>query len=197
MASGYRFLRNGLLLLLTGTLLLPVLFSGCRSHKKKSGKAKYAANRGAKVQKNGIMPDTRLKARNGREARKEAQEVIKTARSYLGTPYKPGGVSRLGMDCSGLVVTAFENVIPDLPRNSAAQAASGKPVPVSELQPGDLLFFSDRKLGSGITHVGLVTEVNGTDVQFIHASGKLGVVEVPFSGSYFQKTFTKAVRPEW
>ena len=77
MASGYRFLRNGLLLLLTGTLLLPVLFSGCRSHKKKSGKAKYAANRGAKVQKNGIMPDTRLKARNGREARKEAQEVIK------------------------------------------------------------------------------------------------------------------------
>jgi cell wall-associated NlpC family hydrolase len=124
--------------------------------------------------------------------------IILEARSYTGTPYRYGGMSRTGMDCSGLLVRSFEAAGVDIPRTSKAQSKHGKSVSRNALKKGDLIFFSDKKWRRRIRHVGLVTEVNGRhSVTFIHASTKLGVVETEFFVDYYQKLFVKARRPKF
>lgn len=130
-----------------------------------------------------------------RSATASAQQVIRAARSYTGTRYRYGGTTRKGMDCSGLLCTSFQAVDITLPRTSAEQARYGEEVRLSRVEPGDLVFFSERKGGSKVSHVGMVTEVNGDDVRFIHASTSRGVIEDNLYSDYFQKIFVKAVRP--
>jgi probable lipoprotein NlpC len=124
-----------------------------------------------------------------------AEKVVSVARSYTGTPYKYGGTTRNGMDCSGLLMNSFKVIDIDLPRSSADQSKIGKEVDMSELAPGDLVFFATGKKKRQITHVGLVTEVKGKDnVKFIHASSSLGVVETNIYADYYQKRFRGARR---
>lgn len=124
------------------------------------------------------------------------ETVIQTARSYTGTPYKWGGTTRVGMDCSGLLCTSFQSINVTLPRTSEEQSRFGKEVRVRDLKEGDLVFFGASKNSREITHVGMVTEVNNRDeIKFIHASTSLGVIENNLVSDYWQKIFIKAVRP--
>jgi cell wall-associated NlpC family hydrolase len=126
----------------------------------------------------------------------QAQEVIKAARSYIGTPYRYGGSTRKGMDCSGLLCSSFEVANIKLPRTSNEQASYGSEVRLANLSPGDLVFFAERKGSNRISHVGMVTEVNAkNEVKFIHSSTSRGVIEDDFYAEYYQKIFVKAVRP--
>ncbi len=126
---------------------------------------------------------------------KEIERVIQTARSYRGTPHKTGGVNRYGIDCSALMQVSFESSGIRIPRTAAQQSQIGRAVSKQELRPGDLVFFSDPKVGKGITHVGLVTEVSdGGEVKFIHTSSRLGVTENLLSTEYFNRTYAKSVR---
>ncbi|GAB2547196.1 C40 family peptidase [Rufibacter soli] len=128
--------------------------------------------------------------------RREIETVISTARSFRGTPYKFGGTTRVGMDCSGLLCTSFQAIDVKLPRTSSQQSEFGQPVAVHQLQPGDLVFFSSSKSVNNITHVGLVTEVKDeNEIWFIHSSTSLGVKEDNLFSPYYQRTFVKAVRP--
>jgi len=121
--------------------------------------------------------------------------IIKTARSYTGTPYLWGGTTRAGIDCSGLTGRAFQAVSITLPRTADVQAKQGEKVKKEELQPGDLLFFATGKKRRVVTHVGIVTEVKGSDnVKFIHASTSLGVMETNLYSEYFIKRFRGARR---
>lgn len=125
----------------------------------------------------------------------KVQRVISSARSYLGTPYKYGGTTRAGMDCSGLLLNAFKVVDISLPRRSSDQSKVGVDVKMNELQPGDLVFFATGRKKKQITHVGLVTEVKSKkEVKFIHASSKIGVCEVNIYSDYYQKAYRKARR---
>jgi probable lipoprotein NlpC len=128
-------------------------------------------------------------------ANKEVAAVIKTARSFIGTPYRYGGTSRAGIDCSGLLMNSFKAIKVDLPRSSEAQSKIGKPVKMKDLLPGDLLFFATGKNKKVVTHVGMVTQVlDDHDVKFIHASSTLGVVETNISGAYYQERYLGARR---
>jgi probable lipoprotein NlpC len=122
-------------------------------------------------------------------------KVITTARSFLGTPYKYGGTTRSGMDCSGLLINSFRVVEVSLPRSSEAQSKVGQEIDMSDLQPGDLVFFATGKRRREVTHVGLVTERKGKDnIKFIHSSSSLGVVETNLFAEYYQKRFRGARR---
>lgn len=127
---------------------------------------------------------------------KKIQKVIRTARSYRGTPYRWGGTTRIGMDCSGLLCTSFKAINVDLPRTSNEQSNFGRRVRPRDLQPGDLVFFGASRQSTQISHVGMVTDVKGRqEVYFIHASTSLGVKEDNLYSNYYQKIFIKAVRP--
>ena len=96
-------------------------------------------------------------------------KILESAYSYLGTPYHWGGTTPRGFDCSGFVRYVFnENGVP-LGRSSQVQAQEGKSVSVSDLRPGDLIFFKMHhriRDHYRVNHVGLYVG-NG---QFIHAS---------------------------
>ncbi len=137
-----------------------------------------------------------VEVRENKAASVQAKEIIKVARSYIGTPYRYGGSTRRGMDCSGLLYISFEVANIKLPRTSNEQANYGQEVRLANLSPGDLVFFAERKGSNQISHVGMVTEVGGrNEVKFIHASTSRGVIEDNFYSEYYQKIFVKAVRP--
>ena len=128
-------------------------------------------------------------------SQKKADKVISTARTFIGTPYKYGGTTRSGMDCSALLINSFSAVKLNLPRSSEAQSKVGTEVSMGELKPGDLVFFATGSKKKQITHVGLITDVRSKDnVKFIHASSSLGVVETNLFADYYQQRFRVARR---
>lgn len=124
----------------------------------------------------------------------QADAIVETALSFSGVRYKYGGTNRKGMDCSGLLYVSFlENDFP-LPRTSHLLAEKGKPVKVSQVQKGDLLFFKTRGRGKKINHVGLVVAVDKDDIQFIHSTTSRGVIVSSLREGYWNYAFVKATR---
>jgi len=105
--------------------------------------------------------------------------VVGIAMQYLGTPYVWGGASPSGFDCSGLVMYVFAQVGISLPHSSYAQYGYGSPVSMSQLQPGDLVFFD------GLGHVGIY--VGGGN--FIHAPHTGDVVKISSLSGWYASTF--------
>jgi probable lipoprotein NlpC len=128
-------------------------------------------------------------------AEKKSNTVIQTARTYTGVPYKYGGTTRVGIDCSALLLHSFNSVNVKLPRVSSDQSKVGEKVKMNDLKPGDMLFFATGKKKNQITHAGIVTSVKGKkEVRFIHASTSLGVTESNLYSNYYLKRFKRARR---
>ena len=121
-------------------------------------------------------------------------QILSEAETYLGVPYRYGGTTRRGIDCSAFVQSVFQLFNHELPRVSAAQAKEGRLVSTEELRAGDLLFFATNG-GSRVSHVGIVHNVSDEgDVEFIHASTSQGVTVTPLSNSYWSKRYLYAKR---
>jgi len=120
--------------------------------------------------------------------------IIIHAKSFEGTRYKYGGTTKRGMDCSGLIYTAFlEEDIP-MPRTSRAMSLKGERLYIKEVSRGDLLFFETNKNKKVINHVGLVVDVNEEHIYFIHASTSSGVIISSLSENYWNGHFVMARR---
>jgi len=89
-----------------------------------------------------------------RPGRHTVTTAVTTARRYLGVSYLWAGMSRYGIDCSGLTYVAFRAAGVTLPRDAADQARIGKPVVRRQLRPGDLVFFGTGAR-TNIHHVGI------------------------------------------
>lgn len=184
------------LLHLITTLVLIGMLASCATQRQSSTRTRSSPP-------NLSRPKTSLPKEPSRATRRvnrldaQQQQVIEAARSFTGTPYRWGGTTRSGMDCSGLLMIAFQQAGVNLPRTSAEQSSIGRLVSLRELRPGDLVFFATKsKRSRKVTHAGLVTEIRGKqNVQFIHASTKLGVVESNIFSDYYRRAFVKARRP--
>lgn len=110
------------------------------------------------------MPE---RAESGRDT------VVAVAQRMLGVPYRPGGASPRGFDCSGLVRYSFNQAGIEVPRTAAEQFSRAQPIGTRSLLPGDLLFFNIG--GRRISHVGIYVGAR----RFVHApsSGKHVSVE--------------------
>ncbi len=120
--------------------------------------------------------------------------VIEEAESYLGVRYRLGGSSRSSIDCSALMQNSFSAAGIWIPRTSWLQADHpGQTISsISDLRPGDLVFFPSRGLTIG--HVGLVTEIRNGRVRFIHASSNNGEVAYDFLTGRWVDSFVKGKR---
>ena len=109
---------------------------------------------------------------------------------WHGTPYRYGGMSRRGVDCSGFVSLTFRDRFElQLPRETSQQAQIGTEIDKDDLLPGDLVFFKTGAGESGL-HVGIYD----TDNQFIHASTSRGVMRSSLDNVYWRKKFWQARR---
>lgn len=126
-----------------------------------------------------------------KETSSKGSEVVAMAKKYLGSRYVYGGSSPSGFDCSGFTMYIYKQFGVSLPHSATAQSSKGTKVEKKDLQPGDIVFFTDYKTGKGIGHCGIY--VGGGS--FIHASTeKTGVITSSiYSGSH-AKRYVKAVR---
>lgn len=109
------------------------------------------------------------------EARTRSQ-IITEARQYLGSPYKYAGRDpRSGFDCSGFTRYVLSEFGVDLAASSRTQVSNGRPKPIDEVQPGDLVFFR-RSSREPIFHVALVIKNDRDGIQVIHSTSSRGVV---------------------
>jgi len=159
--------------------VLSLLFTSCNTTKKVSYSSskykKHESSQGYSYEPSG-----------------DVKSLIKEAKKFLGTPYKYGGNSKSGLDCSGLVFNAFEAVGEQMPRISREQANKGKEIRLKDVKQGDLVFF--KTSGSKINHVGIVENVRNGEVFFIHSSTSQGVIISSIEEIYWNKRFVKATR---
>lgn len=114
------------------------------------------------------------------------QAVVASARHMLGKPYRFGGNSPRGFDCSGLVWYAHRHAGISVPRTARSQRSAANPVSVAQLNPGDLLFF---RIGRGSDHVGIYIG----EGKFIHApSAGKGVATARLSEPYWSSRLSSA-----
>ncbi|MGI9330774.1 MAG: C40 family peptidase [Gammaproteobacteria bacterium] len=124
----------------------------------------------------------------GRESATVGSAVAKTASTLVGSPYEYGGYGPRTFDCSGLVYYSYQQLGYSVPRTSAQQYRAASPIPVEQVQAGDLLFFSYEKK---ISHVAIYLG----DGQFVHApsSGKR-VSVASLRTAHYQQHFVSAGR---
>ena len=118
------------------------------------------------------------------------QQIVRFAKTFVGTPYRQGGTSRKGVDCSGLVFAVYREFDIRLPRTSRDQSRIGDQVDRSGLKPADLLFFKTSRKES-VTHVGIY--IGGG--KFVHASTSERKVRIDaLNDDYYKRRFTVARR---
>ncbi|MEZ4888151.1 MAG: C40 family peptidase [Chitinophagales bacterium] len=119
--------------------------------------------------------------------------LLTIAQQHIGVPYKWGGSTTQGFDCSGYVQYVFKNADHNLSRTTSTQVNEGKKVCVRKVQKGDLVFFGEKK--RDIDHVGLVVSKKGEPLQMIHASSSKGVMITNVEAStYWKPKLQKARR---
>ncbi|MEO0468387.1 MAG: C40 family peptidase [Bacteroidota bacterium] len=122
-------------------------------------------------------------------------EILKTAHDLVGSPYRGGGRTPEGFDCSGFVGYVFASQNIQLPRSSKAMAKAGKEVGPGEWEAGDLLFFQgSNQSDPSIGHVGILYEKKGDQIYMVHASNRGVVIDDISRMRYYRDRYLMARR---
>ncbi|MDR7002601.1 LysM peptidoglycan-binding domain-containing protein [Neobacillus niacini] len=138
------------------------------------------------VQKPVEKPQAEVAQKPAANSASKVQEVIAEAQKYIGTPYRWGGNTPSGFDCSGFTKYVFDQVGISLPRTTSTQWSAT--TPVSSPSVGDLVFFETYKAGP--SHVGIYLGNN----KFISAADQ-GVVISDLTVSYWKTRYLGARSP--
>lgn len=131
----------------------------------------------------------RVVSDRGRQHRLDRGRLIASVNRYIGTPYRFGGDSERGIDCSAFTRRVYRGQGVELPRNSREQARVSASVAFTTLRIGDLIFF-DTSIQGAISHVGVYLG----DGMFAHASSSKGVTRSSIRERYYVKRFVKGGR---
>ena len=116
--------------------------------------------------------------------------LIGFAQKHLAIRYRSGGTTPGGFDCSGFTRFCYSKFGIALPHSSSAQGNVGVKVDKGSAMPGDLIFFKGHSVsGSGIGHVGMITEVVGKQIKFIHSAWGGGIRLDYLHADYYQNRF--------
>jgi cell wall-associated NlpC family hydrolase len=131
-----------------------------------------------------------------KSADREVRRIIEYAGNFTGVPYKTGGNTPKGFDCSGFTQYVFKEFNYRLPRTTQEQGRIGKTVDKKKLRPGDLVFFTGNNKNSKTAgHVGIVVDANRKgNFLFIHASISRGVTVSSSTESYYKPRYLMARR---
>ena len=174
--------------ILRAVIVLSVILTGCSSMRHSRG---VTAHRSAPAAVSSERTGSREVAVPPK-ASPSMSALLMEADSWVGTPYKYGGNTREGVDCSGFVLQVYLRALDiSLPRTSAQQQEFCRKIRRDEMKPGDLMFFSVRE-GGNVGHVGIYIG----DDKMIHASSKAGVVVAPVTTDYFVRNYLGSGRVE-
>lgn len=139
------------------------------------------------------FPDRRKTTVSGKPAipakqEKEINALLATAKRYIGVPYRFGGTTPGGFDCSGFVQFVFSQHGQKLPRGADSQFSIGRPAQRNLLQSGDLVFFTTYEQGP--SHNGIYLGKG----QFIHASSSRGIMISNLDEAYWKARYIGARR---
>lgn len=166
------------------TVLASMTLSSCHSSKNSTRWEDPIYAKDAPAHKKG--PSDSLHERPDVTTDGPRRKVVDAACAWIGVPYRYGGDSRSGVDCSGLVCMAFQKGAGiKLPRSSREQHSFCKEVSRKKIKPGDLLFFTNNKGGGRINHVGIYVGNN----KMIHSSSSRGVIISSLDEDYWATHF--------
>lgn len=153
------------------TLIASLFFTSCSSHKHltQSQTARLSQQLGFHI------------------TSKDNLRLYTEAAAWIGTPYRYGGMTKKGVDCSGLVCQIYKQVYHKPLERSVARLAEKncRKIMKEDLKAGDLLFFNTSKSKRGVNHVGIFLKSG----YFIHASTSRGVIVSHLKENYYRKAW--------
>ena len=168
--------------LLFSTLALPLIIAGCSSTGLPSPSPSPAPGSHARATSYPVevgLSDSEIKTR-----------LTRQLSAWRGVPYRYGGLSKKGVDCSGFIYLTFRDSLGiTLPRSTKLLSNIGDKVSKKSLTPGDLVFFKTTNQGK-TRHVGIYVGAG----EFIHASTSKGVMRSKLSNPYWRSNYWKARR---
>jgi probable lipoprotein NlpC len=132
--------------------------------------------------------------RKKKKRQAQLNTVVVTAKTYIGTPYRFGGNTKSGIDCSGLIHNSYAAAGIKIPRTAKEQSKYGKSKGWNEIRTGDVVTFKFKEKREKWWHSGIVTRVSGDQVKFVHASTSRGVVEDNLMSDYYKKNVKRIRR---
>jgi cell wall-associated NlpC family hydrolase len=126
-----------------------------------------------------------------------ADSLLAIAETFKGTPYRLGGHTKSGFDCSGFVHYLYEKFDVPLAYSCTGIAGLCRKIPKSELQKGDLIFFKGRNIRSkALGHVSIVYSVDSSGIQLIHATQRGVVIDRLSQSAYYKARLLFYARPK-
>jgi hypothetical protein len=162
-------------------ILLPLFYTSCKSKKIITDASKFKAS------SSGTIKERYAYLLNVKEKEIENEKLYRFIDSWIGVPYRIGGIDKKGVDCSGFIFLLEKEVFnKDLPRTARTMAEKIKRKYEQDLEEGDLVFFDFD--GQKFSHVGFYLHNN----KFVHASTSKGVIISDLKDPWYYKYFTRA-----